>query len=241
MKVSQKYFVRAYAVLMGAVCFVILFLTMHRSEDIQPNDTPLIDGVFYINMNNSVARRDRFIADYALHPIPGLQPSRFVGVVVGARNPPPPIGYGTLGCSLGHARVLQHVSRLDPHKWYLVCEDDASGNFSALPGLLQSTVQRRSFLPDINVINLHSRWLLFYGLGTGAVAYLVTQAGAQWMLQVIHASLLTTPHDVALAWSVTGLLHAVHYHDAIQLSRYHSSSTRLMVNKKMTPIRQRTQ
>jgi len=148
-----------------------------------------IAGVLYINLDRSVVRRERFLCDYARHPIAGLTPVRFPGIIPNTVDPPPRIGYGMLGAALGHLSVLNHIMQLDPNKWYLVCEDDASGRFSDLPALLQKTTRQRLLMPEINVINLYTHWHVPYGMGTRTTAYLVTPDGARWMEHVILSTL----------------------------------------------------
>ena len=197
-----------------------------------PQDDADIAGVFYINLDRSVARRERFLADYARHPIPGLAPVRFAGAVPNVTHPPPAFGYGMLGCALAHLQVLTHISRLDPEQWYLVCEDDATGRFSDLPALLRATRRRRGgWLPDINTINLYTPWPLPFGMGTMATAYLVTPEGATWMARVLERSMLVMEPDVALAWSWDGFLHATSYANAMFPANH--TSVRVAMGERM--------
>lgn len=212
-------------------CCLLLGVRMARWRAV-PQDDADIAGVFYINLDRSAARRERFLADYARHPIPGLAPVRFGGVVPNVTRPPPAFGYGVLGCALAHLRVLTHILRLDPKRWYLVCEDDATGRFSDLPALLRATPRRRGgWLPDITTINLYTPWPLPYGMGTGNVAYLVTPEGAMWMTRVLERSMLVMEPDVALAWSWDGFLHATAYANAMFPANH--TSVRVAMGERM--------
>ena len=83
---------------------------------------PEIEHVFYINMDESVKRKQQFLDNYnAPWPL-----TRIPGVRKTGKNA------GTIGCTLAHTKALFAVHNDAKNKaieaWYLICEDDCIGN-----------------------------------------------------------------------------------------------------------------
>lgn len=84
-----------------------------------------ISGSFYINMAKSTERNASFLSRFN-GPLP-LE--RIEGVEI--NYDPKYLKRGTYGCALAHANAMKIISQKPPG-WYLVCEDDCYGDFSAV-------------------------------------------------------------------------------------------------------------
>ena len=158
-----------------AVLFV-LFVYLPRNVHFRTLDSTLppisIKGAFFINMDESKERRERFLLGYN-----GLAPlKRVSGVKVLKKTGI--LGKGTYGCALAHAKAMNEVS-LQPAGWYLICEDDCVGDFSGL----ENNIILRNIISRTNkqFINLGRYKLSPYSLSDINLclqAYLITPAHA---------------------------------------------------------------
>ena len=116
-------------VVLSLIIFCLLWLHIPRNKHFLVLDKTLphvkIHHAYFINMDKSTERRDRFLRNYngkaPLSRIAGVQVDKQIGK----------LGKGTRGCALAHANAMNEVAK-GPDGWYLICEDDCVGDFSKL-------------------------------------------------------------------------------------------------------------
>jgi GR25 family glycosyltransferase involved in LPS biosynthesis len=159
--------------------------------------TQFIQSVHYINIGSDVSRKNAFLENFALngldcplHRVEGVVPESGIGFM----------GRGEYGCAMSHIKVLETISK-QPDGWYLVCEDDCTGDFRQIE---KKTNWIRTYHPLIQYINL--RPIPFStnfcpGTRAGMVAYLVTPVGAKICKSLIRLCIGLMPCDMALCRS----------------------------------------
>lgn len=120
---------RRWWILITAAILLALYAFVPRNVHFRSLDETLppvqINKAYFINMNESVERRERFLSKYngsaPLERIEGVRVSQQIGK----------LGKGTYGCAAAHAKAMGEVAK-QRDGWYLVCEDDCIGNFNEL-------------------------------------------------------------------------------------------------------------
>lgn len=99
--------------------FNVTFPTLEKHPEVE------ILKSFFINMEESVDRRESFLEAYNgdIERVPGIR----VGNDVNTGK----IGKGLYGCGLAHALLMQRIGDM-PDGWYAVYEDDARGDFKGI-------------------------------------------------------------------------------------------------------------
>mmetsp|Transcript_44724 Transcript_44724/g.136463 ORF Transcript_44724/g.136463 Transcript_44724/m.136463 type:complete len:349 (-) Transcript_44724:166-1212(-) len=125
---------------------------------------PTIASVTVINLPQSSDRWERFRSTYAAHPVPNIAVSDIHRLSAIDPRLAERFGWrskyenGIVGCALSHVKALRRIARRrggleidtdggrnssgstnlpERRRWHLVCEDDATGNFTALADLLR--------------------------------------------------------------------------------------------------------
>lgn len=150
------------AVLVGfCVWFIVtsyqqsLWIFNRQLTQSQINNAPpfQIKGSYFINLDTSISRRESFLKRYKESNGP-LPLTRFPGFLVTDKNIKKP---GDYGCMMAHSLCLREISTKEAG-WYLVCEDDAHGDFGAISA---SPEVRAIIALGKKYINLSAQW--YYG------------------------------------------------------------------------------
>ena len=195
-----------------------------------------IRKVYYINLEKNKRRKINFEKNYYNNPIVNkkiIPLQRVSGVLVDKLPPNIKIRKGQYGCSLAHLKILKHISTKKKKGWYLICEDDCTGNFSIIPKKLNFV----NYLPFINAVNLGglievkeifekininigSYNVPFpFGFGVNLHGYLVTPEGANKMYNIIKKTVLEVPCDVALINSVSMYFTSFHFRNILKQNK----------------------
>lgn len=169
------------------LCVSAAVVYIPRNEQFRELDRNLpnivIKKAYYINMDKSTERRDRFIRGYngraPLERVSGVKVEKKVGR----------LGIGTRGCSLAHAKAMNEIAG-QPDGWYLVCEDDCVGDFSTLEeNIILRNIIHRTSKQFINI----GRWkwtpYSLSDINFCTQAYLITPKQAAKTRDAIHANI----------------------------------------------------
>ena len=161
MKLSRlnRFFI---AVLTGfCVWFIVtsyqesLWIFNRQLSQSQINHAPpfQIKGSYFINLAASVSRKESFLKRYEESNGP-LPLTRFPGFLVTDKTIKKA---GDYGCMMAHCLCLREISTKEVG-WYLVCEDDAHGDF----GAISTSAEVRAIIAlGKKYINLSAQW--YYG------------------------------------------------------------------------------
>ena len=108
-----------------------------------------IQEIYYINVDSEKKRNSTFLKNYNRHSIE-IPIHRISGIVPNSGTKR--ITKGELGCSLSHLKVLDKISK-KPWGWYLVCEDDCSGNFRLIEKKVRTIIRLHPFIMHINLFS----------------------------------------------------------------------------------------
>jgi len=157
-----------------------------------------VKGIWYINLDESTERDKAFLENFHRYNV-DIPLHRFSAIKPATCNKS--VKKGALGCSLSHIGVLDIISVAEPG-WYLVCEDDAIGDFN----LIGSNIYIRNIIlthPEKKIINLYTQEMdkinntydLYnrdYNLkimGINMSSYIVTPEGARLARDIIRKNL----------------------------------------------------
>lgn len=197
----MSFFKKGYSIL--DFCVTGLFFFLFWPNPISQN----IQTIRFISLHESIERRETFLKNYNKSKIENLvplwqhatKPSQSLG----------PMSIGETGAYLSHMKALKNIAKYSGNDWHLICEDDATGNFSMLPNMLKG-VKKRPALPSIQLINLYSpKKIDGRGLGTRLTAYLVTPRGARLASKILEETRFSKAVDVALAESLSIIFHSI--------------------------------
>tara|TARA_Y100000992_G_scaffold296691_1_gene259270 strand:+ start:776 stop:1030 length:255 start_codon:yes stop_codon:yes gene_type:complete len=81
-------------------------------------------------------------------------------------------------------KVLDEISK-KPRGWYLVCEDDCSGDFRLIKNKVKTVIKLHPFINHINLFT-KKKFPPIIGTGTRTTAYLTTPFGAKLSYKIIE-------------------------------------------------------
>lgn len=178
---------KMYAFLLLALLCAMWWVYIPRNKKFKVLDDTLPDvqirGAYFINMDESKKRKERFLAAYngqiPMQRIAGVKVESSIGR----------LGKGTRGCALAHAKAMKEVAT-KTSGWYLICEDDCVGDFSKLEHniILRNIVS----LTNKQFINLgRNRWSAYSlsDVNLCLQAYLITPAWASKTCDIIINSI----------------------------------------------------
>lgn len=166
-----------------------------------------IKEIYYINIDTEKDRNAFFLENYQKSKLK-VPLHRTSGIIVKKGNSR--LKRGQLGCALSHIEVMKKISKKS-FGWYLVCEDDCTGDFKAIERKVRCITSWHPFLHFINLFNPRTKNIRM-GTGSRTTAYLVTPLGAGISYKIIENNLQKQPCDFALDRSFIHLFIAVRFH-----------------------------
>lgn len=186
------------------------------------SSTNKIKEIYYINVEFERDRNLIFLENYNKNSLE-IPIYRIKGIVPHKGNGK--LSLGELGCALSHIKVMKKIS-LKPPGWYLVCEDDCSGNFKLIEDKIKIVTKLHPF---VNFINLHSPYKIPFSPGTGSLmtGYLITPFGAKLSSKIIQRQLLKYPCDMSLCYSLIHFLIGFRFNNILYPNNMSSTINKL--------------
>lgn len=155
-----------------------------------------VKKIFYINLEESKDRKKRFLENYNKTRLRDLKPERFNGIHFKGKLKTK-LNRGQYGCALSHILLLEKISKLE-EGWYIVCEDDAMGDFSKIEKKIEYSLEIN---PYTNIINFNSyKSLISLGFSTRTTCYAVTPSAAKLASQIMKEKIENYPCDIAISY-----------------------------------------
>lgn len=187
----MKYYILCILFLLLLVYYCAFREIPLQFQLLEDHPTISIVQAYFINMDTSVARRECFLATYDGPPI-----ARVPGVLVDEGVDTGKIGRGAFGCAMAHANILRSIGD-SVDGWYLVCEDDARGDFhGVMDNPIVCNIAARTDKQFINLTYEPTRYS--YDLNVvheGTVAYLVQPTCAKLLSMRIVDNIRKYPCD----------------------------------------------
>lgn len=187
------------------ILFIILFIILLLFINFISSHDYKIQEVYYINLDISKKRNIDFLDNYNKHSL-NVPLHRISGIAPKSGNDG--LRKGQLGCALSHIKILDEISK-KPKGWYLVCEDDCSGNFKLIEQKVKKVIKTHPFIMHINLYA--PKKIITLGASTRMTGYLVTPLGAKIGKKTIEKNLNKYPCDIALAKSFIHIMIAVNF------------------------------
>ena len=179
-----------------------------------------INEIYYINLDSEKERNEKFINNYKNNSL-NIPVHRISGIVSESGNDK--LTKGELGCALSHIKTLNKISN-KKKGWYLICEDDCTGDFRTIKPKIENIIKLHPFLMHINLYSPNNYIKFSPSIGACCMtAYLVTPLGARIDKFIIEQNLNKKPCDTALFESLSHLFISVRFNNVLYPDETESS------------------